>query len=87
MQKEHVPYPEPRGDFQLRLDGLDDEQEQSSHYFVLPDKWQTHLDKVKELDKKGDNGIFGLMRQAQDNIDQALGLDGDLKLKDGVLES
>lgn len=35
MQKEHVPYPEPRGDFQLRLTGLqidddDDEQEQSS---------------------------------------------------------
>merc|ERR1712147_451198 len=61
MQKEHVPYPEPRGDFQLRLTGLqiDDDDD----------------------DEQGDNGIFGLMRQAQDNIDQALGLDGDLKLK------
>ena len=49
---------------------------------VLPDKWHTHLDKVERTWQKGDNGIFGLMRQAQDNIDQALGLDGDLKLKD-----
>ena len=76
MAKEHVPLPEPKMAYELHFD----EQERVNFRFISAVK-KEHKEKV-DSNKQDNNGIFGLMRQAQDNIDQALGLDGDdLKLK------